>query len=99
MLEMIGPGKGGQGAEWVAVRVPDGQISCHANKARIGEFPLEGEMISPYGELHLLRERHLVRDREGLLRPEVRAALPLLRRVLPAHAEEPALRRTLACGA
>lgn len=41
ILEMIGPGEGGQGAHWVAVRVPDGTISCHANKARIGEFPLD----------------------------------------------------------
>jgi dipeptidase len=41
ILEIIGPGPGGSGAEWVAVRVPDGFISCHANKARIGEFPLD----------------------------------------------------------
>lgn len=41
ILEMIGPGEGGQGAEWVALRVPDGYISCHANKARIGKFPLD----------------------------------------------------------
>ncbi len=41
ILEMIGPGKGGQGALWVAIRVPDGTVSCHANKARIGEFPLD----------------------------------------------------------
>lgn len=40
ILEMIGPDSGGTGAEWVAVKVPDGYISCHANKARIGEFPL-----------------------------------------------------------
>jgi dipeptidase len=40
ILEIIGPGPGGTGAEWVAVKVPDGYISCHANKARIGEFPL-----------------------------------------------------------
>lgn len=39
ILEMIGRGPGGAGAEWVAVRVPDGFISGHANKARIGEFP------------------------------------------------------------
>jgi len=39
ILEMIGPGQGGTGALWVAVRVPDGMISAHANKARIGEFP------------------------------------------------------------
>ncbi|HUV31445.1 MAG TPA: C69 family dipeptidase [Acidobacteriota bacterium] len=41
ILEMIGPGPGGTGAEWVAVRVPDGYISAHANQARIGEFPLD----------------------------------------------------------
>ena len=40
IMEMIGPGEGGDGAVWVAVRIPDGRISCHANKARIGEFPL-----------------------------------------------------------
>ncbi len=40
ILEIIGRGKGSQGAIWVAVRVPDGYISAHANKARIGEFPL-----------------------------------------------------------
>ncbi len=39
ILEMIGPGKGGKGALWVALRVPDGMVACHANKARIGEFP------------------------------------------------------------
>ncbi len=40
-MEMIGPGEGGQGAIWVARRVPDGYICGHANKARIGEFPLD----------------------------------------------------------
>ncbi len=39
IMEMIGKGPGGHGAIWVAVRIPDGYISCHANKARIGEFP------------------------------------------------------------
>ncbi len=39
IMEMIGPGEGGRGAHWVAVRVPDGYIAAHANKARIGEFP------------------------------------------------------------
>jgi dipeptidase len=43
ILEMIGPGEGGQGAVWVALRIPDGYISCHANKARIGEFPLDDQ--------------------------------------------------------
>jgi dipeptidase len=41
ILEMIGPGEGGKGALWVAVKVPDGMISAHANKARIGSFPLD----------------------------------------------------------
>lgn len=41
ILEIIGPGDGGKGAVWVAVKVPDGYISCHANKARIGTFPTD----------------------------------------------------------
>ncbi len=40
ILEMVGTGTGGEGAVWVAVKIPDGMISAHANKARIGEFPL-----------------------------------------------------------
>jgi dipeptidase len=40
IMEMIGPGKGGKGALWVALRIPDGYISAHANMARIGSFPL-----------------------------------------------------------
>ncbi len=40
LMEIIGPGPGGKGAHWVALRVPDGYICAHANKARIGEFPL-----------------------------------------------------------
>lgn len=39
ILEIVGTGPGGKGAAWVAVRVPDGEISCHANHARIAEFP------------------------------------------------------------
>ena len=39
-MEIIGPGPGGKGANWVAMKIPDGYISAHANKARIGEFPL-----------------------------------------------------------
>ncbi|MBN2346799.1 MAG: C69 family dipeptidase [Candidatus Aminicenantes bacterium] len=41
IMEMIGTGKGGKGAVWVALRLPDGFISAHANMARIGEFPLD----------------------------------------------------------
>ena len=40
VLEMVGTGSGGEGAVWVAVKIPDGYISAHANMARIGEFPL-----------------------------------------------------------
>ncbi|MCL2118353.1 MAG: C69 family dipeptidase [Planctomycetaceae bacterium] len=41
VLEIIGMGEGRKGAVWVALRVPDGAISCHANQARIGTFPLD----------------------------------------------------------
>jgi len=41
LLEIIGPGPGGKGAEWVALKIPDGYISCTANRARIGTFPLD----------------------------------------------------------
>lgn len=41
ILEMIGTGDGKSGAHWVAVKIPDGAISAHANKARIGTFPLD----------------------------------------------------------
>ena len=41
ILELIGKGEGNKGAVWVAVRIPDGYISAHANQARITTFPLE----------------------------------------------------------
>jgi dipeptidase len=40
ILEMVGTGNGGEGAIWVACKIPDGYVSAHANMARIGEFPL-----------------------------------------------------------
>ena len=40
ILEMIGKGEGEKGAVWVAVKIPDGYISGHANQARITTFPL-----------------------------------------------------------
>lgn len=40
ILEIIGTGDE-EGAVWVALRVPEGHISCHANQARIREFPLD----------------------------------------------------------
>lgn len=50
ILEIIGPGPGGNGAAWVALRVPDGYISAHANKARISEFPLNDPENCIYSE-------------------------------------------------
>jgi len=50
ILELIGSGKGGHGAQWVAVKVPDGYISAHANKARIGEFPKDDPENCIYSE-------------------------------------------------
>jgi len=41
VMEMFGLGVGGHGAVWVAMRIPAGHICCYANKARIGEFPLD----------------------------------------------------------
>jgi len=49
-MEMIGPGPGGKGALWVALRVPDGYICAHANAARIGEFPLHDEKNCLYAK-------------------------------------------------
>lgn len=40
IMEMIGPGPDGKGANWVALKIPDGYICAHANQSRIGEFPL-----------------------------------------------------------
>ena len=40
IMEMIGKGKGRQGAVWVAVRIPDDAIACHANQSRIHQFDL-----------------------------------------------------------
>jgi len=50
ILEIIGPGPGGKAAIWVARRIPDGYISCHANKARIGQFPLDDPENCLYSE-------------------------------------------------
>lgn len=40
ILEMIGKGEGNEGAVWVAVKIPDGYISGHANQSRITTFSL-----------------------------------------------------------
>jgi len=50
IMEIIGKGPGSKGAVWVALRVPDGYITCHANKSRIGEFPLDDPENCLYSE-------------------------------------------------
>ncbi len=40
IMEMIGKGVGNRGAVWVAVKIPDGYVSAHANQARITQFNL-----------------------------------------------------------
>jgi len=50
IMEMIGMGLGNKGAVWVALKIPDGYISCHANKARIGEIPWEDKENCMYSE-------------------------------------------------
>ncbi|MFT3739262.1 MAG: C69 family dipeptidase [Breznakibacter sp.] len=41
VMEMVGKGPGRKGANWVAVKIPDGMVSAHANQARITTFPLK----------------------------------------------------------
>lgn len=50
LMEMIGPGPGGKGANWVALRVPDGYVCAHANMSRIREFPLDDPENCLYSE-------------------------------------------------
>ena len=40
IMDLTGNGPDKKGIVYVAVRIPDGHISCHANQSRIGEFPL-----------------------------------------------------------
>jgi dipeptidase len=40
IMELIGKGEGEKGAVWVALLIPDGYVSAHANHARITTFPL-----------------------------------------------------------
>ncbi len=50
IMEMIGKGPGNKGAVWVAVRIPDGYVSGHANQARITNFPLNDTMNCYYSK-------------------------------------------------
>jgi len=50
IFEIIGKGKGEKGAVWVAVKLPDGTISSHANHARISKFPLNDPQNCVYSK-------------------------------------------------
>ncbi len=66
ILEIIGKGtlmKNGRnlnkGVVWVAVRIPDGYVSAHANQARISQFPLNDPENCMYAKdvISFARER------------------------------------------
>ena len=48
IMELIGKGSGNKGAVWVAMRIPDGTISGHANHPRITTFPMKDTMNCYY---------------------------------------------------
>ena len=48
IMELIGKGAGNKGAVWVAMRIPDGYISGHANHPRITTFPLKDTLNCYY---------------------------------------------------
>lgn len=43
IMELIGKGSKEKGAVWVALKIPDGYVSGHANQARITTFPQKGK--------------------------------------------------------
>ncbi|RLD48919.1 MAG: hypothetical protein DRI94_11845 [Bacteroidetes bacterium] len=45
ILEMIGRGENEKGAVWVAVKIPDGYVSAHANMSRIGESQMNDTSV------------------------------------------------------
>ena len=50
IMEMIGKGKGRQGAVWVAVRIPDDCIAAHANHSRIHKFDMKDKKNVMYAK-------------------------------------------------
>ena len=74
-MEMVGKGvemKDGanvnRGAVWVAVKVPDGYISMHANQARITQFPLDDPQNCLYRVRQIERAVQRARQRVQLRR-------------------------------
>lgn len=50
ILEMIGKGPEEKGAVWVAVRIPNDCIACHANQSRIHQFNLKDKKNVMYSK-------------------------------------------------
>ncbi len=60
IMEMMGCGAGSKGVVWVAVRIPDGAISAHANQARIGkiaELKKETEVLTSSNCISFARKK------------------------------------------
>lgn len=50
ILEMIGKGPKEKGAVWVAIRIPDNCIACHANQSRIHQFNMKDKKNVMYAK-------------------------------------------------
>lgn len=50
ILEMIGKGPKEKGAVWVAIRIPDDCIACHANQSRIHQFYMKDKKNVMYAK-------------------------------------------------
>jgi dipeptidase len=50
IMEMIGKGPGGNGALWIAMKVPEGYVCAHANQARIRQIILNDSMNCYYSK-------------------------------------------------
>ena len=59
ILEMTGKGPGQRGTNWVAVRIPDNAIACHANHSRIRKFfqYKDTEVLHSKGIVEFAREK------------------------------------------
>lgn len=67
IMDMIGKGPGNTGAVWVAMRVPDGYISAHANESRIRNFPLNDPENCLYAKdvISFAKEKGFYKDSDG----------------------------------
>lgn len=59
IMEMVGKGAGQRGAHWVAVRIPDDAIACHANHSRIHRFSHypKGDVLCSEGIVDFARQK------------------------------------------